>query len=68
MDLAGIMAVLVLVDVDGRPSVIDITTPLPFPAGLSISNSGNPDGGFVVYRVLIFRLGKCLRNEAMGPS
>lgn len=56
-------------EVEGRPSVTEMTTPLFMPDGLIISNSGSPAGGLVVYReILIFRAGKCFRREAIGPS
>ncbi len=39
--------------------------PLLFPEGASISNSGKPDGGLVVYRVLPLRAGAFFLNEDM---
>ena len=52
-------------ETEGRPSVICMTNPLLFPDGASISNSGNPEGGFVVYRVLPFRAGPFFLNDDM---
>ena len=52
---------------DGRPSVTATTMPAVLPDGFSISNSGNPEGGLVVYRALSLRIGMCLRNEAIEP-
>jgi len=50
-------------DVEGRPSLICMTNPLLFPEGVSISNSGKPDGGLVVYRMLPFRTGPFFLND-----
>ncbi len=56
-----------VVEVDGRPSVIEMTIPSILPAGFNISNSGKPDDDLVC-RALAFLLGKCLRKEAKGLS
>lgn len=52
-------------DGNGRLSVICMTRPLPLPEGASISNSGKPDGGLVVYRALPFRNGPFFLNDDM---
>ena len=42
-------------EIDGLPSVICMMNPLLLPDGASISNSGRPEGGLVVYRTLPLR-------------
>ena len=48
---------------EGGPSMICTMKPLPFPEGDNISNSGNPFGGLVVYRVLLLREGTFFFRE-----
>lgn len=50
---------------EGRPSLIFMTSPLLFPDGASISNSGKPDGGLEVYRLLPLRTGPFFLNDDM---